>query len=206
MARETAPERPGGRSPLDWGGFKISHRVVRTWRRGDSVATLVFGMMQSLDGYVAGVAGGPQMPPPGDQLARHFNDHVRTLAGMVYGRRMYEVMHYWDDDQPEWDAADRDFAMAWRGEAEVGRLTHTQGCRSQRYADPRRRQRVRAQTEGRDQWRDRRRRTGTRRQPCRLRPHRRVSSVLAPLRPRRWQTVLCRSTASTSLRWRGTGW
>ena len=26
---------------------------------------LVFGMMQSLDGYVDGVAGGPEMPPPG---------------------------------------------------------------------------------------------------------------------------------------------
>lgn len=78
------------------------------------MATLVFGMMQSLDGYIAGVAGGPQLPPPGDQLGRHFNDHVRALAGMVYGRRMYEVMRYWDDDRPDWDAVERDFAMTWR--------------------------------------------------------------------------------------------
>ena len=27
---------------------------------------------------------------------------------------MYEVMRYWDDDQPEWDAEERDFAAAWR--------------------------------------------------------------------------------------------
>jgi dihydrofolate reductase len=94
------------------------------------VAKLVFGMMQSLDGYVAGVAptsfdrflqrstaepGGPQLPPPGEQLARHLNDQVRTLAGIVYGRRMYEVMRYWDDDQPDWDAVERDFAAVWRG-------------------------------------------------------------------------------------------
>jgi hypothetical protein len=26
---------------------------------------LVSGMMQSLDGYVAGAEGGPQLPPPG---------------------------------------------------------------------------------------------------------------------------------------------
>jgi dihydrofolate reductase len=78
------------------------------------MAKLVFGMMQSLDGYIAGVAGGPQLPPPGDQLSRHFNDYVRALAGMVYGRRMYEVMRYWDDDQPDWDAVERDFAMTWR--------------------------------------------------------------------------------------------
>lgn len=88
---------------------------------------LVFGMMQSLDGYVAGVAGGPgsdgyaaglagglELPPPGASLARHFNDQVRGVAGCVYGRRMYEVMRYWDEDRPEWDAAEHDFAALWR--------------------------------------------------------------------------------------------
>src|SRR4051812_40138207 len=75
---------------------------------------LVFGMMQSLDGYVAGAAGGPQLPPPGDQLHRHFNDYVRGVAGIIYGRRMYEVMRYWDDEQPDWDDVEHDFAAAWR--------------------------------------------------------------------------------------------
>src|SRR5450755_4501381 len=60
---------------------------------------LVFGMMQSLDGYVAGVAGGPELPPPGIALHRHFNGHVRGLAGSLYGRRMYEVIRYWDEDR-----------------------------------------------------------------------------------------------------------
>jgi dihydrofolate reductase len=75
---------------------------------------LVFGMMQSLDGYVAGASGGPQLPPPGPQLHRHFNDHVRGLAGMIYGRRIYEIMRYWDDDQADWDDIEHDFAAAWR--------------------------------------------------------------------------------------------
>ena len=78
------------------------------------MAKLVFSMLQSLDGYVAGTPGGPQMSQPGDQLHRHFNDAVRELAGLIYGRRMYEVMRYWDDDQPDWGAVDRDFADAWR--------------------------------------------------------------------------------------------
>ena len=78
------------------------------------MARLVFSMMQSLDGYVADVGGGLQLPPPGERLARHFHDYVGTLAGLIYGRRMYEVMRYWDDDQPDWDAGDRDFAAAWR--------------------------------------------------------------------------------------------
>ena len=41
---------------------------------------------------------------------------MRDLAGSVYGRRMYEIMRYWDEDVPEWDAARRDFAVAWRGQ------------------------------------------------------------------------------------------
>jgi dihydrofolate reductase len=75
---------------------------------------LVFGMMQSLDGYVDGVAGGLQLPPPGAALHRHFNDHVRGLVGILYGRRMYEVMRYWDEDRPEWGALEHDFAAVWR--------------------------------------------------------------------------------------------
>jgi dihydrofolate reductase len=77
---------------------------------------LVFGMMQSLDGYVAGVADGPELPPPGVALHRHFNDHVRGLAGALYGRRIYEIMRYWDEDRPEWEAVEHDFAAAWRAQ------------------------------------------------------------------------------------------
>jgi dihydrofolate reductase len=77
---------------------------------------LVFGMMQSLDGYVAGVAGGLQLPPPGAALHRYFNEHVRGLAGSVYGRGMYEVMRHWDEDRPEWGSMERDFAAAWRAQ------------------------------------------------------------------------------------------
>jgi len=80
------------------------------------MAKLIFGMMQSLDGYVAGITGELELPPPGPALHRHFNDHVRQSAGSLYGRRMYEVMRYWDEDRPEWDAVERDFAAAWRAQ------------------------------------------------------------------------------------------
>ena len=33
---------------------------------------------------------------------------------MLYGRRMYEVMRYWDEDRPDWDEGDHDFAASWR--------------------------------------------------------------------------------------------
>jgi len=31
-------------------------------------------------------------------------EEAQGLAGSVYGRQMYEVMRYWDDDHPEWNA------------------------------------------------------------------------------------------------------
>jgi dihydrofolate reductase len=78
------------------------------------MAKLVFGMMLSLDGYVAGPEGGANLPMPDETLHRHFNDHVRGIAGSLYGRRMYELMRYWDDDQPGQDAVGLDFGAAWR--------------------------------------------------------------------------------------------
>jgi dihydrofolate reductase len=76
---------------------------------------IVFGMMQSLDGYVAGVDGEVLvMPRPGIALFRYWIDHVRDVAGSLYGRRMYEVMRYWDDDRSDWDADEHEFAAAWR--------------------------------------------------------------------------------------------
>ena len=75
------------------------------------MAKLVFGMNQSLDGYVDHHEFAPD-----PALFRHWIEHVRGLAGSVYGRRMYEIMRYWDEDRPEWDAAQRDFAAAWRSQ------------------------------------------------------------------------------------------
>jgi dihydrofolate reductase len=73
------------------------------------MATLVFGMNQSLDGYVDHMAFAP-----GPTLFRHFIEQARGQTGSIYGRRLYEIMRYWDEDHPEWDAARRDFAAAWR--------------------------------------------------------------------------------------------
>jgi len=75
------------------------------------MAKLVFGLNQSLDGYVD-----HQEFAPGPALFRHFIEQVRGLTGSVYGRRMYEVMRVWDEDQPEWTPELRDFAMAWRSQ------------------------------------------------------------------------------------------
>jgi dihydrofolate reductase len=73
------------------------------------MARLVFGMNQSLDGYVDHMAFAPD-----PTLFRHFIAEAQGQAGSVYGRRMYEIMRYWDDEHPEWDSERRAFAAAWR--------------------------------------------------------------------------------------------
>ena len=73
------------------------------------MAKLVFGMNQSLDGYVDHMAFGP-----GPALFRHFIEEAQRQTGSIYGRTLYEIMAYWDEDHAEWDAARRDFAAAWR--------------------------------------------------------------------------------------------
>ena len=72
------------------------------------MAKLIYALNQSLDGFVDHDAFAPE-----PALFRHFIGDVRNLAGMIYGRRMYEVMRYWDEDQAAWDEAERAYAAAW---------------------------------------------------------------------------------------------
>ena len=73
------------------------------------MARLVFGMNMSLDGFVDHDAFAP-----GPRLFRHFIDQTAAQTGSLYGRRIYEIMRYWDDDHVEWGDDERAFATAWR--------------------------------------------------------------------------------------------
>lgn len=73
------------------------------------MAKLVFGMNQSLDGYVDHTEFGPS-----PTLFRHFIKEAQGQAGSVYGRKIYEIMRYWDEEHPEWTADEHAFAAAWR--------------------------------------------------------------------------------------------
>ena len=53
------------------------------------MAKLSYGLNVSLDGYADHDMAGAE---PGPALFRHFTDHVRNLAGSLYGRVMYETM------------------------------------------------------------------------------------------------------------------
>ena len=73
------------------------------------MAKLVCGMNVSLDGYVDHMAFAPNAT-----LFRRFIEEAQGQAGSVYGRVMYEIMRYWDDEHPEWGEDEKAFAAAWR--------------------------------------------------------------------------------------------
>ncbi len=75
------------------------------------MAKLVYALNQSLDGYIDHTQFRPDL-----LLFRHFIEDVRGLTGMVYGRVMYEVMRYWDEDQSQWEAHQREYAALWRSQ------------------------------------------------------------------------------------------
>lgn len=78
---------------------------------------LVYGMNVSLDGFVD-----HDKFAPGPELFRHFIKQTRKLGGSLYGRRLYELMAYWDGD--DWDQEGhnpdhddlREFALTWRAQ------------------------------------------------------------------------------------------
>lgn len=73
------------------------------------MAKLIFALNLSLDGYVDHMKFSPDAT-----VFQHFVEDVQTVTGSLYGRRMYEVMRYWDEDQPDWNAAEHAYAAAWR--------------------------------------------------------------------------------------------
>ena len=73
------------------------------------MAKLVCAMNVSLDGYVDHTEFAPT-----PALFRHFIEEAAKQTGSLYGRRMYEIMRYWDDDMADWGEEERAFAAAWR--------------------------------------------------------------------------------------------
>ena len=96
------------------------------------MAKLIYELNQSLDGYVDHTGFAPSLP-----LFRHFIERVRGLTGMVYGRRMYETMRYWDEDQSNWEEHEHAYAAVWRSKPKwvVSRSLKSVGPNATRVAD-----------------------------------------------------------------------
>ncbi len=75
------------------------------------MARFVSSMNVSLDGYV----DHDRMVPDAD-VFRYWINAVEQTKSCLYGRKVYELMRYWEFDKPGWDDAERDFAKAWRAQ------------------------------------------------------------------------------------------
>jgi dihydrofolate reductase len=84
------------------------------------VASLIYSMIASLDGYIADEDGKFDWAEPDEEVHTFINDLGRPVGTYLLGRRMYEVLAYWEDppaldEQPSfvqefaeiWQAADK---------------------------------------------------------------------------------------------------
>jgi dihydrofolate reductase len=77
---------------------------------------VIYSMGVSLDGFIAGPEGEIDWSPPDEELHRFHNQQVRELGAHLCGRRLYEVMRYWDtaeEEKPSAPAYELEFARIW---------------------------------------------------------------------------------------------
>jgi dihydrofolate reductase len=78
---------------------------------------VVYSMGVSLDGYIAGPGGDIGWTAPDEELHRFHNENARRTDIEVYGRRLYEVMRYWEtaeEANPSAPDHELEFARVWK--------------------------------------------------------------------------------------------
>ena len=77
---------------------------------------LIYAANTSLDGYLEDEAGAFDWSVPDDEVHGFWNEHERQIGTSLYGRRMYETMRVWEDDDWLTDepAVVREYAEIWR--------------------------------------------------------------------------------------------
>ncbi len=85
------------------------------------MAGLIYSSIASLDGYVADQNGNFDWAAPDDELHAFVNDLERPVGTYLYGRRMYEVMRFWENPDLRSDTSEvtRDFATIWQAADKV---------------------------------------------------------------------------------------
>ena len=76
---------------------------------------LLYSVIASLDGYVADEDGNFDWAAPDDELHAFVNDLERPVGTYLYGRRMYEVMVYWETAPADLPEVELDYARVWQG-------------------------------------------------------------------------------------------
>jgi RibD domain-containing protein len=95
---------------------------------------LIYSMTVSLDGYISGPQGEGDWAIPDEELHQFHNDQVRALGGHLLGRRLYEVMSYWETAEERNPTAPRyahEFARIWKDLPKIRLLEHAHEGRGQ---------------------------------------------------------------------------
>ena len=69
------------------------------------MGTLIYTAITSLDGYINDERGNFDWAEPSDQVHAFVNDLERGIGTHLYGRRLYDVMTFWETPSPETDAS-----------------------------------------------------------------------------------------------------
>jgi dihydrofolate reductase len=77
---------------------------------------LIYSMGVSLDGFIAGRGGEIDWSVPDEELHRFHNQQMREIGAHLCGRRLYEVMAYWEtaEENPSASEFELEFARIWK--------------------------------------------------------------------------------------------
>jgi dihydrofolate reductase len=84
--------------------------------RRSVMRNLIYSMTVTLDGFIAGPGGDIDWSAPDEELHRFHNQQTRELGAHLLGRRLYEVMLYWEtaDEDPSARDFELEFARIWK--------------------------------------------------------------------------------------------
>jgi len=78
------------------------------------MAKLIYSAITSLDGYVADEDGNFDWAVPDEEVHTFVNDLERPVGTYLYGRRLYEVMVYWETAPADQPPFIQDYAAIWQ--------------------------------------------------------------------------------------------
>ncbi|MGO4599834.1 dihydrofolate reductase family protein [Terrabacter sp. 2RAF25] len=83
------------------------------------MARLLYTTIASLDGYVADAAGSFEWAAPDAEVHAFVNDLERDVGTYLCGRRLFEVMAYWETAPTDGDGIEHDYARIWQAADKV---------------------------------------------------------------------------------------
>jgi dihydrofolate reductase len=84
-----------------------------------TAAKLIYATIASLDGYVVDADGNFDWAAPDEEVHRFVNGLERPIGTHLYGRRMYEVMQYWETVETADEPVAAEYAEVWRATEKV---------------------------------------------------------------------------------------